>query len=214
MLIAYKGGGFTYCLPLREADHDHAMDLLFTLQSTWIESQRSLSSDEATIAVVKQFFPLIRSICLMTPTLPGLEWQFDKLQDEFDLVESLFLHPDGPFLKLHEFEVKESAEKEKPFGVDSLSFPASGNDRADRVASYLHGTEWGPTQVEKLFKFLSREELSGVVWVLQQLANPEDRMEAEKANIMAEYDLDFDAISAAIALGRTDELGDIDIQKY
>ncbi len=102
-------------------------------------------------------------------------------------------------LKMHEFEPKHRealdaiADESLPLIPENLPFPSGGNLKADRIASYLHGTEWGPQQVERLFQWLSREELSSLIWSLSELGNPDRRIAEEKAKIAEEYgDRPFD----------------------
>ena len=187
MLIRYQGGGFSKILPLREVDHDSTIELLIVIQNAW------LSGEENTAAIVDEFWQIITAICRSVPCVPGLEWDLEQLKNDLPLVEALFLRPDGTMLQLHEFEPKtrESrdaiADESLPLIAENLPFPTGGNAKADRIASYLYGTEWGPQQVEGLFRWLSREELSSLIWSLSELGNPDRRIADEKAKIAEEY---------------------------
>lgn len=182
--------------PLRESDHDQAIELIATLQNAWIDSGKN------TFAVISEFWQLVNAICLMIPTVPGLDWDLDKLQADFTLLESLFFHPECTFLKLHEFEPKQRKhldaieDESLPLIPENLPFPSGGNTKADRIASYLHGTEWGPVQVRGLFEWLSREELASVIWSLSELANPDRRIDEIKSAIAEEYgEIPFDMMA-------------------
>ena len=187
MLIRYQGGGFTKILPLREVDHDSTIELLIVIQNAWLGNQ------ENTSAIVAEFWQIITAICGAVPCVSGLGWDLEQLRDDLPLVEALFLRPDGTMLKLHEFEPKSResldaiADESLPLIAENLPFPTGGNPKADRIASYLFGTEWGPQQVEGLFKWLSREELSSLIWSLSELGNPDRRIADEKAKIAEEY---------------------------
>ena len=187
MLIRYQGGGFTKILPLREVDHDSTIELLIVLQNAWMGNQ------ENTAAIVGEFWQILDAICRAVPCVPGLGWDLEQLKDDLPLIEALFLRPDGTMLKLHEFEQKSResfdaiADESLPLIPENLPFPTGGNGRADRIASYLYGTEWGPQQVEGLFKWLSREELSSLIWSLSELGNPDRRIAEEKAKIAESY---------------------------
>jgi len=193
LLIRYQGGGFTKILPLREVDHDSTIELLIFLQNSWLGNQ------ENTAAIVGEFWQILAAICRAVPCVPGLEWDLEQLKNDLPLVEALFLRPDGTMLQLHDFEPKtrESrdaiADESLPLIAENLPFPTGGNPKADRIASYLYGTEWGPQQVEGLFKWLSREELSSLIWSLSELGNPDRRIADEKAKIAEEYgEIPFD----------------------
>ena len=193
MLIRYQGGGFTKILPLREADHDSTIELLIFIQNAW------LKNEENTSAIVAEFWQIIAAICRSVPTVPGLGWDLEQLRTDEPLIEALFLRPDGTMLKMHEFEPKSResldaiADESLPLIVENLPFPSGGNPKADRIASYLYGTEWGPQQVEGLFQWLSREELSSLIWSLSELGNPDRRIAEEKAKIAEEYgEMPFD----------------------
>lgn len=193
MLIRYQGGGFTKVLPLRESAHDAAIELVVFLQNQWIQSNQN------TEAIVTEFWQIIAAICKAIPTANGLGWDLEQLKSDTPLVEAFFLHPQGTIFKLHDFEAKsrevlDAIEDESlPLIAENLPFPSGGNAKADRIASYLHGTEWGPQQVESLFKWLSREELSSLIWSLCELGNPDRRIADEKAKIAEEYgDIPFD----------------------
>ena len=187
MLIRYQGGGFTKILPLREVDHDSTIELLIVIQNAWLGNQ------ENTAAIVGEFWQIITAICRAVPCVSGLGWDLEQLKNDLPLVEALFLRPDGTMLKLHEFEPKSResldaiADESLPLIAENLPFPTGGNPKADRIASYLFGTEWGPQQVEGLFKWLSREELSSLIWSLSELGNPDRRIADEKAKIAEEY---------------------------
>ena len=187
MLIRYQGGGFTKILPLREVDHDSTIELLIVLQNAWLGNQ------ENTAAIVAEFWQIFDAICRAVPCVPGLGWDLEQLRDDLPLVEALFLRPDGTMLKLHEFEPKSResldaiADESLPLIAENLPFPTGGTPKADRIASYLFGTEWGPQQVEGLFKWLSREELSSLIWSLSELGNPDRRIADEKAKIAEQY---------------------------
>ena len=193
MLIRYQGGGFTKILPLREVDHDSTIELLIVLQNAWMANQ------ENTTAIVAEFWQIFDAICRSVPCVPGLGWDLEQLKNDLPLVEALFLRHDGTMLKMHEFEPKtrESrdaiADESLPLIAENLPFPTGGNPKADRIASYLYGTEWGPQQVEGLFKWLSREELSSLIWSLSELGNPDRRIADEKAKIAEAYgEIPFD----------------------
>ena len=193
MLIRYQGGGFTKILPLRESAHDSTIELLIVIQNAWLGNQ------ENTAAIVAEFWQIITAICRAVPCVPGLGWDLEQLKDDLPLVEALFLRPDGTMLKLHEFEPKSRdsldaiADESLPLLAENLPFPTGGNPKADRIASYLYGTEWGPQQVEGLFKWLSREELSSLIWSLSELGNPDRRIADEKAKIAEAYgEIPFD----------------------
>jgi len=193
LLIRYQGGGFTKILPLREVDHDSTIELLIFLQNSWLGSQ------ENTAAIVGEFWQILAAICRAVPCVPGLGWDLEQLKDDLPLVEALFLRPDGTMLKLHEFEPKSResldaiADESLPLIAENLPFPTGGNAKADRIASYLYGTEWGPQQVEGLFRWLSREELSSLIWSLSELGNPDRRIADEKAKIAEDYgEIPFD----------------------
>ena len=174
-------------------DHDSTIELLIVIQNAWLGNQ------ENTAAIVAEFWQIITAICRSVPCVPGLGWDLEQLRDDLPLVEALFLRPDGTMLKLHEFEPKSResldaiADESLPLIAENLPFPTGGNPKADRIASYLFGTEWGPQQVEGLFKWLSREELSSLIWSLSELGNPDRRIADEKAKIAEEYgDIPFD----------------------
>jgi hypothetical protein len=194
--VRYAAGGFTYILPLRESTHDQALDLVMALQKAWIDSGQN------TEAVALEFWQIIEAICLMIPAIAGLEWDFEKLRTDYDLLTALFFHPECTFLKLHEFEPKQRehldaiADESLPLIPENLPFPSGGNLKADRIASYLHGTDWGPSQVKELFEWLSREELSSLIWSLQELANPDRRIDEIKKEIAEEYgEIPFDLLA-------------------
>ena len=192
-MIRYQGGGFTKILPLREVDHDSTIELLIVIQNAWLGNQ------ENTAAIVAEFWQIFDAICRAVPCVSGLGWDLEQLRNDLPLVEALFLRPDGTMLKLHEFEPKSResldaiADESLPLIAENLPFPTGGNPKADRIASYLFGTEWGPQQVEGLFKWLSREELSSLIWSLSELGNPDRRIADEKAKIAESYgDVPFD----------------------
>jgi hypothetical protein len=196
LLVRYESGGFTYIRPLREIDQDQAIELIITLQTAWIDSSQN------TKAIVSEFWQIVKAICLMIPTVTGLEWDFEKLKTDYTLLESLFLHPECTFLKLHEFEPRQREHKDLttdeslPLIPENLPFPSGGNTKADRIASYLYGTDWGPGQVKELFQWLSREELSSLIWSLSELGNPDRRIDEIKQSIAEEYgEIPFDMLS-------------------
>lgn len=174
-------------------DHDSTIELLFVIQNAWTTNSQNTS------AIVAEFWQIIVAICRSVPTVPGLNWDFEQLRADEPLIEALLLRPDGTMLKMHEFEPKHRealdaiADESLPLIPENLPFPSGGNLKADRIASYLHGTEWGPQQVERLFQWLSREELSSLIWSLSELGNPDRRIAEEKAKIAEEYgDRPFD----------------------
>jgi hypothetical protein len=189
MLLAYAEGGFTKVLPVRESDHEQAVELVVFLQNEWlkIESEES----DRTRMITDRYWDIIKAICLMVPTVPGLEWHFDKLKTNPDLIKFFFLHPEGSFWKLHEFELKGDVEprpncledENADLIAENLPFPSSGNPKADKIASYIHGTEWGPTQIKALFEWCSREEIAGIQYTIGELANPDRRLDKEKKRI-------------------------------
>lgn len=189
MLLSYEGGGFTKVLPLRESDHDQAIELVAFLQSEWL----AVDGDETdrTALIIHRYWEIIEAVALLIPTTPGLGWKPEKLKQNPDLVKFFFLHPEGSFWKLHEFEVKgETADRPnclKDENADlipeNLPFPSSGNRNADKIASYLHGTEWGPIAIKALFDWCSREEIAGLQFTLDELANPDRRIDKEKKRI-------------------------------
>ena len=196
MLIRYPKGGFTYVFPLRESHHDTAIALLTTVQKLWIEHGEDFS-------IVPEVFPLIRSICLMTPTAPGLDWDFEQLTSSNEILKEFFFKSDCHYVKMHEFEPKSNELPDK--GEFKISPPESGNPKADRIASYLHNTEWPPSEVEKLLGWLSREELHNVVWSMTELAIPDRRIEIEKQKIVEEWGIDLEEISQMIAFDMYDD---------
>lgn len=195
MLIRYKSGGFSKIKPLREADHDSAVELAIVLQEAWIESGQD------TVGIIEAFWQIIQALCQMIPTVKGLEWDFDALREDHELIERFFLHPDCAFIELHTFDPKSRVspnaleDESVPLLPENLPFPSGGNDFADRVASYLHGTEWGPRQVQDLFEWLSREELSSMLWSLSELSNPDRRIDEIKTAIANDYgEIPFDTL--------------------
>lgn len=189
MLLSYEGGGFTKVLPLRESDHDHAIELVAFLQSEWL----AVDGDETdrTALIIHRYWEIIEAVSLLIPTIPGLGWKPEKLKQNPDLVKFFFLHPEGSFWKLHEFELKGDIESRPNCLEDetadlipeNLPFPTSGNSNADKIASYIHGTEWGPTQIKDLFEWCSREEIAGIQYTIGELANPDRRIDKEKKRI-------------------------------
>lgn len=181
-------------LPLRDIDHDLAFSLLYHAREMWDTSDRT----DVSIACV---WPLLRSICLMTPTAIGLEWRLEKLETEYETIKNLFLIEDAAFFKLHEFE---PLEMQTPKDEFSPAPPSSGNSSADRIASFLHNTDWGPEQIKTLLGWLSREELSKVLWSLSEYAYPDQRLEAEKARLLEESGYDLESLSLGLAMGAID----------
>lgn len=145
----------------------------------------------------------------MTQTAPGLEWDFEKLKDDHAILEDFFLKPDAFFVKMHEFEPKEHAKTTKK-GDFEIPPPVSGNLQADRIASYLHNTEWPPSEVENILKWLSREDLHNVIWTMTELAIPDRRIDEEKQKIVDDYGLDLEEIAQSLAFGTYDLDGEID----
>jgi hypothetical protein len=191
MLLSYEGGGFTKVLPVRESDHDQAIELVAFLQSEWLETDAP--EVDRTALIIQKYWEIIEAVTLLIPTVPGLGWKIDKLKQNPDLVQFFFLHPEGSFWKLHEFEVKgETVDRPNCLEDDSdlipenLPFPTCGNSNADKIASYLHGTEWGPIGIKALFDWCSREEIAGLQFTLDELGNPDRRIEKEKQRIAAD----------------------------
>jgi len=189
MLLSYSGGGFTKVLPVRESDHDQAIELVTFLQSEWLKLE--IADEERTNLVCDRFWDIIKAVCLMIPTVPGLNWQLDKLRQTPELIQFFFLNPEGSFWKLHEFEfLGDTTDRPNCLTDDkvdllpeNLPFPTSGNRTADKIASYLYGTEWGPGQIRELFEWCSREEIAGIQYTIGELANPDKRIDAEKKRI-------------------------------
>lgn len=195
MLLNYGDGAFTKVLPLRESDHDDAIELVFFLQSEWINAQTQMAEDDATALIVDKYWQIIKAVCSVVPTLKGLEWDFDKLKVNLDLVKFFLLHPECTFIKLHEFEPKGDTpdrancleDDEAELTAENLPFPTSGNPKADRLASYLHGTDWGPTAIMTLFDRCSREEVVGIQYTIGELANPDKRLDKKKKAIADDF---------------------------
>ena len=189
MLLSYEGGGFTKVLPVRESDHDQVIELIAFLQSQWLE----IDADEAdrTAVIIQKYWEIIEALTLLIPTVQGLGWKIEKLKQNPDLVKFFFLHPEGSFWTLHEFEVKGDTttrpncleDESVDLIPENLPFPTSGNNNADKIASYLHGTEWGPIAIKALFDWCSREEIAGVQFTLGELSDPDRRINKEKQRI-------------------------------
>jgi hypothetical protein len=193
MLLSYSGGGFTKVLPVRESNHDQAIELVAFLQSEWLKL--GIADEERTRLVCDRFWEIIEAACLLIPTVPGLGWQFDKLRKTPELVQFFLLHPEGSFWKLHEFDfLGDTADRPNCLTdekvdllPENLPFPSSGNRTADKIASYLHGTEWGPGQIRELFEWCSREEIAGIQYTIGELANPDKRIDAEKKRMAENF---------------------------
>lgn len=189
MLLTYEGGGFTKVLPVRESDHDQAIELVAFLQSEWSEVRGGES--KRTAFIVHKYWDLIKAVCFMIPTVPGLDWDFERLKGTPDLIQFFFLHPEASFWKLHEFELNGDRperqncleDDEADLLPENLPFPTSGNHKADKIASYLHGTDWGPTAIRELFEWCSREEIAGLQYTIGELANPDRRIDRKKQEI-------------------------------
>lgn len=189
MLLSYVGGYFTKVLPARESDHDEAVELISFLQAEWLNI--SLPERDRTQAIIDRYWQIIEAVTYLIPTVRGLEWDCDRLKKDLNLVQYFFLHPEGAFWKLHEFEVKGNTEPKpnclEDDSVDlvpeNLPFPTSGNNIADKIASYLHGTDWKPGEIKALFNWCSREEIAGLQFTLDELANPDRRIDREKQRI-------------------------------
>lgn len=195
MLLNYGGGVFTKVLPLRENDHDGAIELVFFLQTEWIDAQSQMGEDDATALMIAEYWQIIKAVCSMVPTVKGLDWDFDKLKSNLDLIKFFLLHPECSFLKLHEFESKADTidrancleDDDADLTAENLPFPTSGNHKSDRLASYIHGTDWGPIAIMTLFDRCSREEVIGIQYTIGELANPDKRLDKKKKTIADDF---------------------------
>jgi hypothetical protein len=189
-IITYPSGGFTWIEPVREHNHDRALDLLNCLVSEY-----NVTPDITRI--IDRFWPLIDALCRMLPTIEGMGWQMDELKKSPELVRSLFLCDESTFLAMHNFEPKQRVTPKEEERLEDLPFPSGGNAKADQIAAFIGSTEWGPSEIKALFEFCSREELHSISYSLSELANPDRRIK-ERALAIVEEEFSEDDLDRAM----------------
>lgn len=180
-LIAYPSGGFTAIEPIREINHDRAFELLECLASEY-------HADQDIDRLIADCWQVVEALCLCVPSIDGMGWDMGKLRQSPGLIKSLFLDQESTIVRIHQFEPKKRP-KEDGDRLEDLDFPSGGCDRADQLASFFNSTEWPPSEVERLLKLCSREELHSLAYSMGELSNP-DRRIAEKAKAIFEEEYD------------------------
>jgi hypothetical protein len=184
-LIAYPGGGFTAIEPIREINHDRAFELLECLAGEY-------HTHQDIDRLISECWQVVEALCLCVPTIDGLTWDMGKLKQSPALIKSLFLDEESTIVRIHRFEPK-VRPKEDGDRLEDLEFPSGGCDRADQLASFFNSTEWPPSEVERLLRLCSREELHSLAYSMSELSNP-DRRIAEKAKAIFEEEYDMDDV--------------------